>query len=56
MASTYFITGTVYTVEYPDGADVDLNDIYDMYWEGTLPEGVEVWESEVTHYWEGETL
>jgi len=56
MATTYFITGTMYTVHYPDGMDVDLEDIYSNVWDGELPDGVEVEEGEVTHYWEGETL
>jgi phosphotransferase system IIA component len=57
MASTYFISGTVYHVEYPDGADIDLDDVYDDYFnEKELPEGVEVIEAEVTHYWKGDIV
>lgn len=57
MARTSFISGTVYQVTYPDGADIDLEDIYSAYFDfGDLPDGVEVEEIEVTHYWEGETV
>lgn len=57
MATTYFITGTTYQVTYPDGADIAPEDIYDAYWNGEeLPEGVEVDECEVTHYWEGDIV
>lgn len=56
MATTYFITGTTYEVTYPDDYTGSLEDIYDAFFDGELPEGVEVEESEVTHYWEGEEV
>ena len=57
MASTYFISGTMHIVEYPDGADIDLSEVYDAYFnDEELPEGVEVIESEVNSYWEGDTV
>ena len=60
MASTYFITGTTYEVIYPDEMEdtIDLSDIYDKYFndEGSLPDDVEVIESEVTHFWEGDIV
>jgi hypothetical protein len=57
MATTYFITGTTYQVTYPDGAEIDLEDVYSAYFgDEDMPDGVEVEECEVTHFWEGETL
>ena len=57
MATTYFVTGTLYEVNYPEDYTGDFEEIYDAFWDdGKLPKGVEVDEVEVVHYWEGEAV
>ena len=56
MATYRFMTGTWYTIEVPD-EKVDLpeyspEDLYDSYFNGSLPDDVEVSEDEVDHIWE----
>ena len=56
MAEYRFMTGTWYTIKVPD-EKVDLpeyspEDLYDSYFNGSLPDDVEVSEDEVDHIWE----
>lgn len=52
MTSTAFMTGTWYSVDFPDDKNYDLEDLYDKYWMGGLPDDVEISESEVSHIWQ----
>jgi len=56
MATYKFMTGTWYEIEFPDekvGQTLyDRDDLYTAYWEGDLPDDVEVNEIEVAHIWE----
>jgi hypothetical protein len=58
MARTSFISGTVYEVNYPDGQEDLLEQAYNAFWDfgAEMPEGFEIYESDVTHFWEGETV
>lgn len=51
MTSTAFMTGTWYSVEFPDDKNYNLEEIYNQYWMGGLPDDVEIFESEVSHIW-----
>lgn len=54
MGQAMFLTGTWYEVTWPDDKDYDLEDMYDKYWMGGLPEDVEVSEGEVSHIWDSD--
>ena len=58
MATYKFMTGTWYTIDFPDekkGSEgYDPEDLYDAFWNDELPEDVEVTESDVDHIWEDE--
>jgi len=51
-----FMSGTWHQVWIPidkvDDPAYDPEAIYDAYWNGELPEGVQVEESELDHIWE----
>jgi len=51
-----FITGTWYTITMPaakvDDPEYDPEELYDKYWNGGLPEDVDVSEGDVDHYWD----
>jgi len=49
-----FLTGTWYQVTVPDDWDGDLEEVYSQFWDGDLPDGVEVEEIEVSHIWDDE--
>lgn len=51
MTSTAFMTGTWYTVDFPDDKNYNLEELYDQYWMGGLPEDVEISEGDVSHIW-----
>ena len=56
--SISFLTGTWHEVLIPeskaDQPGYSPEEIYDAFWEGELPEGVEVIEGEVSHIWDDE--
>ena len=55
MSKTHsFLTGTWYQVTVPDDWDGDLEEVYSQFWDGDLPDGVEVEEIEVAHIWDDE--
>lgn len=51
-----FMSGTWHTVRIPIDkvgySEYDPEAIYDAFWNGELPEGVEVEEDELSHIWE----
>jgi hypothetical protein len=55
MARYSFITGEEYSFEIPDekvGTEgYDPDELYDAFWDGELPEDVEVEEHGVGHEW-----
>ena len=52
-----FLSGTWHTVTIPadkkNDPAYDPEEIYTAYWQGGLPEDVEVEEDELDHVWEG---
>lgn len=51
-----FLTGTWYEVHVPVSIEMDPEDIYDKYWDGELPEEVQVIECDVSHIWDDELM
>ncbi len=47
-----FMTGTWYTMHVPVDCKLDPEELYSMYWNDELPDGIEVSEDEVDHIWE----
>lgn len=56
MATYRFMTGTWYEIDFPDdkkdAEGYDPEDLYNAFWNGELPDDVEVTESDVDHIWE----
>lgn len=47
-----FLAGTWYEVETPENCTLDPEEIYALFWDGDLPEGIEVTEIELDHIWD----